>query len=96
MDKIDIRTDRRYVAAMMSDVPMFIMRDVNTGAHYSSTGVSGRDMLRFALTDNVAAALKAPDRDTCREVIRQYRHDHEIDESFVVLPIEVSYRILDV
>ena len=91
MDKIEVKTDKRYVAAMMSDIPMFVMRDINSGSHYTTKD----GMLRFALTDNIAAALKAPDKDTCREVIRQYKHDHEINEDFAILPIEVSYRILD-
>ncbi len=95
MDKIDVKKDVRYVAAMMSDVPMFIAREVKTGIHASASGINANDMLRFVLTDNIATALKATSKDTMREVIRQYKLDHSIQESFVILPIEISYRIVD-
>lgn len=94
MDKIDVKKDMRYVAAMMSDVPMFISREVNTGMHFSSDP-SQTQTLRFALTDNIATALKATDKDTMREVIRQYGREHSIKTSFTILPIEISYRIVD-
>lgn len=90
MDKIDVKKDVRYVAAMMSEVPMFIAHEVRSGIRDNSSGV-----FSFALTDNIAAALKSTDKDTMREVIRQYQREHSIREQFTILPIEITYRIID-
>lgn len=90
MDKIDVKKDVRYVAAMMADVPMFIAHEVKSGVRTNSD-----ELFSFALTDNIAAALKSPDKDTMREVIEMYERDHSIFERFAILPIEVSYRIID-
>lgn len=96
MDKIDVKSDIRYVCAMMSDVPMFIARDVKTGiGMMDKGGIKSGQLLRFALTDNIAVALKSPNKDTAREVIRQYKIDNRISENFTILPIEISYRIID-
>ena len=96
MDKIDVKKDVRYVCAMMSDVPMFIARDVRTGiGMMDKGGIPSGQLLKFALTDNIAAALKSSNKATAREVIRQYKFDNRISENFTILPIEISYRIID-
>lgn len=95
MEKIDVKSDIRYVAAMMADVPMFIAREVKTGMYESTRGSVANDMLRFVLTDNISSALKATNKDTMREVIRQYKRDHSINEDFAILRIELTYRIID-
>lgn len=90
MDKIDVKKDVRYVAAMMADVPMFIAHEIKSGIRANDSSV-----FTFALTDNITAALKSTDKDTMREVIRQYSREHSIHEQFTILPIEITYRIID-
>lgn len=89
-DHIYVMSEKRYVAAMMSDIPMFIARDIKSG-----TVTRGENPMTFMLTDNIAIALKSPQKSTIRDVINEYNLDNAIKIDFVVLPIEVTYEIID-
>lgn len=90
-DRIFVMDERRYVAGVMSgDMPMFIARDLKSGVV-----TKGNDPMRFCLTDNIATALKSPSKRTMLDVINEYNLDNEIKLDFAVLPIEVTYEIID-
>lgn len=95
METIEMKRDVRYVAAMMADVPMFIARALATNKALIGTNNNGNIFEELALTDNISSALKAPDKTTIRGLISVYKRDHKIDEDFTILPIEITYRIID-
>lgn len=81
MEKIDIKTDIRYVVATMDVVPMFLVRDALTQ--------------QFYLSDNVTRATKGFDKESVRELLKFYKSTYSDFRDFTILPIEVSYKILD-
>ena len=87
--------DIRYVAAKKDDQTTFIARDVTSGLRYSDHGFRKSDMLVFMTTDSIVKALKAPNKSTIYEVIRQFKQDQNSDDEFVVVPVEISYRVMD-
>lgn len=86
--------DIRYVAAKKNDPTTFIARDVTPGLRFSKHGFKPSDMLVFMTTNSITAALKAPNKSTIYEVIRQFKQDKSSDDEFIVLPVEISYRVI--
>lgn len=80
MDMINIQEDIRYVAGTMTDIPMFIMRDMSN--------------LRLSLTDNISVALKSPQKSAIKLAVKFYNHEN-IPRDFSILPIKVTYQIID-
>lgn len=80
MDTIKMQEDIRYVAGTMEDIPMFIMNDVTNN--------------RFSLTDNIAVALKSPQKSAIKQVAKFYNQEN-IPRKFSILPIKVTYQIID-
>lgn len=81
MEKIDVRKDIRYVAAVMDVVPLFLARDF-----VSQT---------YKFIDNISAASKCVSKEVARDMINVYRRDTSDIQDITILPIEVTYRILD-
>lgn len=81
MEKIDIRNDLRYVIATMDVVPMFLVRDAFTQ--------------KFYLSDNISKATKGFDKGSMRDLLGFYKSTVADFRDFTILPIEVSYKILN-
>ena len=97
MDKIEIKSDIRYVVATMDGVPMFLTADYVTQGTGSMRGkqVLINAQKKYSFCDNVARASKAASRDIAHMMLREYLNETHDERSFTVLPIEVSYKILD-
>ena len=86
--------DVRYVAAKKDDLTTFIARDVTPGVRVSNHGFRTSDMLVFMTTNSIISALKAPNKSTISEVIRQFKQDQRSNDEFIILPVEISYRVI--
>ena len=81
MEKIDIKSDYRYVVATMDEVPMFVK--LKPGSN------------EYCLVDNITVASKADSKEAVESLIMDYKRKTHDWRDFAVLRIEVSYRIVD-
>lgn len=81
MEKIDIKSDYRYVVATMDEVPMFVKLDAFK-----------KD---YCLVDNITIASKADSREAVEALMQDYKRKTHDWRDFAILKIEVSYRIID-
>lgn len=78
---IDIKKEIRYVAAVMNEVPMFLFRNFTKGG--------------YSFTDNISVASKCIGKQTAEDMINIYRKETNDAQSITILPIEVSYKIVE-
>lgn len=81
MEKISIKTDRRYVAATMAEVPLFLGRNFMNGS--------------YIFMSSISAATKCVGKEAAEDMIKVYRRETGDNQAITILPIEVSYRIID-
>lgn len=81
MDKIDVKSDIRYVVATMDEVPMF----VKLVPFYK----------KYCLVDDISVASKADSREAVEALMQDYKRQTSDWRDFAILRVEVLYRILD-
>lgn len=84
MENIKIKDEVKYIVGKMSDVPLWLTRDVTVPRQ-----------LKFALTENVSAALKATDKGIAKDMLAAYKSDTGDKDDFTILKILVKYEIVD-
>lgn len=82
MDKIDIKSDMRYViGAMHNGHPVFMYRDfANHTWHFY---------------ENISKASKCTERYMAQVLLDAYKREVDDSRELAILPIEVSYKIID-
>lgn len=85
MEKINMKSDVRYVVATMKDgAPQFIYRDFANK--------------KWMLVDDVSKASKSVNRGIAEILMLQYQSENDgkySRDEYAILKIEVSYKIID-
>lgn len=80
-EKIIASRELKYVVGcVINNIPHFIRRDL---------------MGRYILVADVALSTKCVTKQTAKELLMSYKFDIGTSYNFVILPIEVTYEILE-
>lgn len=81
MDKYFIKTERKYVIATLGEPTFYLHKSVGK--------------IAYSFYDNIASATKANSEIIANQILGYYQHDTSSTEPLVVLPVDITYELVD-
>lgn len=80
-DKFLIQTERKYVIATLDEHTYYMRKSVGANS--------------YQFLDNVAGATKANTEKMAQQILKYYRYDSGSTEPLVIVPIDITYELVD-